>query len=62
MESWAQALRKPVIPAEAGIHSIESPWIPATRFRGHKLRGNGGLKETIQLSFVRNQVDSQAGT
>ena len=50
MEGRAQALRKPVIPRhpresgeEAGIHSIESPWIPATRFRGQKLLGNDGL-------------------
>ena len=54
METRAQAPRKFVIPAKAGIQelSIEVD----SRFRG-----NDGLKETIYLSFVRNQVSISGG-
>ena len=32
-----------VIPAEAGSSNVAVEWIPATRFRGHRLRGNDKL-------------------
>ncbi len=58
METRAQVLRKSVIPChpresgeKAGIHF--NPKALDSRFRG-----NDGLKETIYLSFVRNQVIS----
>ena len=54
-EARAQAPRKPVIPAEAGIHfnqeSLDSRFLPAFT----RMTGNDGLKETIHPSFVRNQ-------
>ena len=53
-EARAQAPRKPVIPAKAGIQGLiemDSRFLPA--FAG--MTGNDGLKETIHLSFVRNQ-------
>ena len=53
METRAQALRKSVIPAKAGIHF--NPKALDSRFRG-----NDGLKETIYLSFVRHQ-DGRTG-
>ena len=51
METRAQALRKSVIPAKAGIHF--DPKALDSRFRG-----NDGRKESIYPSFVRNQVES----
>ena len=59
METRTQALRKPVIPAKAGIQfnqrSLDS------RFRGNDedgggMTGNDGLKETTCLSSVRDQA------
>ena len=40
METRAQALRKPVIPAKAGIHFNKRPL-------DSRFRGNDGLKEAI---------------
>ena len=55
METRAQALRKSAIPAKAGIQGplieVDSRFLPAFA----RMTGNDGLKETIYLSFVRNQ-------
>ena len=55
METRAQAPRKFVIPAKAGIHFNQ-------RFLDSRFRGNDGLKETIYLIFVRNQVFISGGS
>ena len=35
-------------------------WIPATRFRGHKLRGNDGLSQSLCPVYHRPEIERWA--